>query len=114
MVSFSEPRVNQTLFLRSIDYEQSLFFLASVEQNARDKQMTTHVTEGARRERHALVSRVPLNVRARTPLHSYKSEERERLLTVYEINKAFQDRLTFINRHMIVWFSWVFSICAIY
>ena len=28
--------------------------------------------------------------------------------------KAFQDRLTFLNRHMIVWFSWIFSICEIY
>ena len=64
MVSFSEPSVNQTLFLRSIDYEQSLFFLASVEQNARDTQMTTRVTEGVRRGRRALVCRVPLNVRA--------------------------------------------------
>ena len=23
-------------------------------------------------------------------------------------------RLTFLNRHMIVWFSWIFSICEIY
>ena len=35
----------------SLDYEQSLFFLRSVEQNARDTQMTTRMTEGARRER---------------------------------------------------------------
>ena len=33
----------------------SLFSL-SVEQNARDTQMTTHVTEGARRERHERLS----------------------------------------------------------
>ena len=33
-----------------IDYEQSLFSW-SVEQNARDTQMNTRVTEGARRER---------------------------------------------------------------
>ena len=32
MVSFSEPRVNQTLFLRSIDYEQSLFFQPGTER----------------------------------------------------------------------------------
>ena len=31
-----------------------------------------------------------------------------------EIYKAFQDRLTFLNRHMIVWFSWICSICEIY
>ena len=30
----------------------------SVEQNARDTQMTMRVTEGARRKRHSLVSRV--------------------------------------------------------
>ena len=36
----------------------SLFFAWSVEQNAQDRQMPTRVTEGARRERHALVSRV--------------------------------------------------------
>ena len=30
-----------------------------------------------------------------------------------EIYKAFQDRLTF-NRHMIVWFSWIFSVCEIF
>ena len=34
-----------------IDYEQSLFFLQSVEQNARHA-MATRVTDGARRERH--------------------------------------------------------------
>ena len=28
--------------------------------------------------------------------------------------KVFQDRLTFLNRHMIVWFSWIFSICETY
>ena len=78
MVSFSEPRVNQTLFLRSIDYEQSLFFRASVEQNARDEQMTTRVTEGARRERHALVSRVPLNVRARALPFTHINLKKER------------------------------------
>ena len=33
----------------TIDYAQSLFFSWSVDQNARDKQITTSVTEGARR-----------------------------------------------------------------
>ena len=33
---------------------------------------------------------------------------------VLEIYKAFEDRLTFLNRHMIVWFSWIFSICETY
>ena len=33
---------------------------------------------------------------------------------ILEIYKAFQDRLTFLNRHMIVWVSWIFSICEIY
>ena len=32
-----------------LDYEQSPLFSWSVEQNARDTQMTTRVTEGARR-----------------------------------------------------------------
>ena len=31
-----------------------------------------------------------------------------------EIYKVFQDRLTFLNRHMVVWFGWIFSICEIY
>ena len=64
-------------------------FSWSVEQNARDKQMTTRVTEGARRERHdALVSRVSrlrrsTLARACTPLTKFtKSEEKERLLAV--------------------------------
>ena len=46
-------------------------FSWSVEQIARDTQMTTRVTEGARRQ----------SSRARTPLT--KSEEKERLLAVY-------------------------------
>ena len=33
---------------------------------------------------------------------------------ILEIYKAFQDRLTFLNRHMIVLFSWICSICEIY
>ena len=59
-------------------------FSWSVEQNARDTQMTTRVTEGARQGRHnALVSRVSrlrrsTLARACTPLT--KSEEKERLL----------------------------------
>ena len=62
-------------------------FSWSVEQNARDTQMTTRVTEDARRERHdALVSRLSrlrrsTLARACTPLT--KSEEKERLLAVY-------------------------------
>ena len=49
-----------TLFQEAADYEQSLFFLGPSEQNARDTQMITRVTEGARRKRRAaaLVSRV--------------------------------------------------------
>ena len=31
-----------------------------------------------------------------------------------EIYRAFQDRLTFFNRHMIVLISWIFLICQIY
>ena len=46
-------------FWLTLDYEQSLFFSWSVEQNARDTQMTTRVTEGAR---HAAS---PLNARPR-------------------------------------------------
>ena len=41
-------------YLRSGDHRQRAvsLFSWSVEQNARDTQMTTRVTEGARRERH--------------------------------------------------------------
>ena len=35
-------------------------------------------------------------------------------IAILEIYKAFQDRLTFLNGHMIVWFSLIFSICEIY
>ena len=42
-----------------IDYEQSSFFSWSVEQNARDTQITTRVTEGARRERHFFLLGLP-------------------------------------------------------
>ena len=45
----------------------------SVEQNAQDTQMTTRVTEGARRERHGV--RRSTFARARTPLT--KSEDKE-------------------------------------
>ena len=31
-----------------------------------------------------------------------------------EIYKAFQDHFTFVNLHMIVWFSWISLICEIY
>ena len=33
---------------------------------------------------------------------------------VLEIYKAFRDRLTFLNRQVIVWCSWIISICEIY
>ena len=69
-VCYSDSLVVVNINRKYIDYEQSLFFPSwSVEQNARDTQMTTRVTEGARRER-----------RACTPLT--KSEEKERLLAV--------------------------------
>ena len=72
-------------------------FSWSVDQNARDTQMTTRVTEGARRERHdssraaALFSRVSrlrrsTLARACTPLT--KSEEKERLLAVYSTSST--------------------------
>ena len=59
-------------------------FSWSVEQNARDTQMTTRVTEGARR-RPCFSQRS----RACTPLT--KSEEKERLLAVYSVDR--QSRL---------------------
>ena len=62
-----------------LDYEQSLFFLGPSEQNARDTQMTTRVTE--RLPPWFLALRRSTLVRACTPLT--KSEENERLLTVY-------------------------------
>ena len=79
-----------------LDYEQSPLFSWSVEQNARDTQMTTRVTEVARRERlfssraAALVSRVSRLCRstlahatlARACTALSKSEEKERLLAV--------------------------------
>ena len=51
----------------NLDYEQSLFFSLSVEQNARDTQMTTRVTKGARRERPCFsrLAASPLNACAR-------------------------------------------------
>ena len=57
----------------------------SVAQNTRDTQMTTRVTEGAKRERHDLVSRVSRPRRstlARACTLLTKSEEKERLLAV--------------------------------
>ena len=72
------------------DYEQSLFSW-SFEQNVRDTQMTMRVTKGARRERQAaaLVSYLLRLCRstlalACTPLT--ESEEKERLLAVYDHN----------------------------
>ena len=74
-----------------LDYEQSPLFSWSVEQNARDTQMTTRVTEVARRERlfsfraATLVSRISRLRRSTLacacPALS-KSEEQERLLAV--------------------------------
>ena len=57
----------------------------SVAQNTRDTQMTTRMTEGAKRERHDLVSRVSRPRRstlARTCTLLTKSEEKEKLLAV--------------------------------
>ena len=57
----------------------------SVAQNTRDTQMTTRVTEGAKREKHDLVSRVSRPRRstlARACTLLTKSEETERLLAV--------------------------------
>ena len=62
-------------------------FSWSVEQNARDTQMITRVTEGARRERHEppsfLASRGFATERSRACTPLTKSEEKERLLAVY-------------------------------
>ena len=60
-------------------------FSWSVEQMAPDTPMTTRVTEGARQERHALVSRVSRLRRstlARASTSLTKSEQKERLLAV--------------------------------
>ena len=46
-----------------LDYEQSLFFLGPLEQNAPDTQMITRGTEGARQER-------PPSFLACAPVHS--------------------------------------------
>ena len=82
-----------------VDYEQSLsiFFFWSFEQNAQDTQMTTCVTEGARRERLPplfLASRgfTAQSSRACTPLT--KSEEKERLLAVY-VSCCYSDFIDF-------------------
>ena len=97
---------NQILMLRisPLDYEQSLFFSWSVEQNARDTQMITRVTKGARRERHEppsfLASRVSRLchskiARACTPLT--KSDEKERLLAVYSLRSKEEMRHCWAN-----------------
>ena len=44
---FLETNQLNSRFNYEIDYEQSLFFSSSVEQNARDTEMTTRVTEDA-------------------------------------------------------------------
>ena len=66
-----------------LDYKQSLFFLGPPEQNARDTQMTTRVTERLPPWFLASLSRLRRStlVRACTPLT--KSEEKEILLAVY-------------------------------
>ena len=62
----------------------------SVEQNARDTQMTMRVTEGARRKRHALVSRVS---RARAfPFNSQSSLARSGSQSEHSIYFNFLDR----------------------
>ena len=62
-------------------------FSWSVDQNARDTQMTTRVTEGARRVPSFLASRVSRLRRstlARACTSLTKSEEKDRLLAVYK------------------------------
>ena len=62
-------------------------FSWSVKQNARDTQIITRATEGAKRDRHDVVSRA-LRLRRLTLTGSCtsltKSEEKERLLAVYD------------------------------
>ena len=50
-----------------VNYLQSLFFRSPSSENAREKKMTTHGTEGAKQERHAVspVSSRPLFSRPR-------------------------------------------------
>ena len=81
------PWVPEVFFSSAARLRAVSLLSLSVEQNARDTQMTTCETEGTRRERHdkALVSGVlqlcrSTLARACTPLT--KSEEKERLLTV--------------------------------
>ena len=67
---------------------QAVFLFSwSVKQNARDTQIITRATEGAKQDRHTLVSRV-LRLRRLTLAGSCtsltKSEEKERLLAVYD------------------------------
>ena len=62
-------------------------FSWSVKQNAPDTQIITRATEGAKRDRHALVFRVLrlccLTLAGLCTSHT-KSEEKERLLAVYD------------------------------
>ena len=106
-VLFDRKTTNWKARLRAVS-----LFSWSVKQNARDKQMTTRVTVGARRESHYLVSRVSrfrrsTLARACTPLT--KSEEKERLLAVYW--KALTARKCFVHytlsplRSILVWFA---------
>ena len=59
-------------------------FSWSVEQNARDTQMTTRVTEGARQALSFLASRGFAAQRSRACTSLTKSEEKDRLLAVYK------------------------------
>ena len=65
------------------------FFLFSVEQNSRDTQMTTRVTEGASRPRFSRLAR------ACTP--PTKSEDTERLLAVYKCVVNLNAKFTVVN-----------------
>ena len=54
---------------RKLDYEQALFFSWSIEQNARDTQMITRVTEGATRPRFSSRGLATRGSRACSPLN---------------------------------------------
>ena len=78
--------------------EKERLLVVSVEQNVRDTQMTTRVTEGARLARPPsfLASR-GFDARARVPsLTSTKSEEKGRLLAVY-LQRRLCERLLLLN-----------------
>ena len=84
LIGGSSHRLNFGKFrrLRAVSH-----FSCSVEQNARDTQMTTRVTEGARRVPSFLASRVSRLRRstlAGTCTSLTKSEEKDRLLAVYK------------------------------